>query len=262
MGSLDAYFKDVSKTRLLTREEEVSLSKRIEKGDMRARSIMIESNLRLAISIAKKYYRSGCSMEDLIQESNIGLMKAVDRFDWRRGFKFSTYACWWIKQAVRRHVASHSTSIRLPAHAKGLLWKMRQYATEYEEEFGVAPTPEELSELLGVNLKTLNAIISSAATPISIDARVGYRGSSGPSEGRTIGEMIPDNRADPGEELDREKVASVVRNALHTLSEREEKIIRLRFGISEDPSDHTQLPITSPELRRMKRIANARGTRS
>jgi RNA polymerase primary sigma factor len=259
--TLKLFFKDVGRHNLLTREEEVMLSQRIEQGDKLARERMINSNIRLAISIAKKYQHRGCSLEDLIQESSIGLMKAVDRFDWRRGFKFSTYACWWIKQAVRRHVASHSTSIRLPAHAKGLLWKMRQYATEYEEEFGIAPTPQELAELLSVNLDTLNAIISSAATPVSIDARVGYRGSSGPSEGRTIGEMIPDQRPDPGDELDREKIAAVVRTALHTLSEREEKIIRLRFGISEDPSDHVQLPITNSELKRMKRIAGARRTK-
>lgn len=259
--TLKLFFNDVGKNALLTREEEVMLSKRIEKGDKLARDRMINSNLRLAISIAKKYQNRGCSLEDLIQESSIGLMKAVDRFDWRRGFKFSTYACWWIKQAVRRHVAAQSTSIRLPAHAKGLLWKMRQYATEYEEEFGVAPTPQELAELLGVNLDTLNSIIQSAATPLSIDAKVGYRGSNGSSEGRTIGEMIPDNRPDPGEAMDKEKIAACVRNALHTLTEREEKIIRLRFGISEDPSDHTKLPITHSELKRIKSLANARGNK-
>ena len=104
-NSISSYMKDVSKHKLLTREQEVSLSKRIEQGDRLARDKMIQSNLRLAISIAKKYSNKGCSLEDLIQESNIGLMKAVDRFDWRRGFKFSTYASWWIRQAVSRHLS-------------------------------------------------------------------------------------------------------------------------------------------------------------
>ena len=133
--SIDAYFKQVGRSKLLTREEEVSLSKRIEKGDELARAKMIESNLRLAISIAKKYHKSGCSMEDLIQESNIGLMKAVEKFDWRRGFKFSTYASWWIKQSVRRHIASHRSAVRVPAHASSLIYKVNQVIKEYEEEF-------------------------------------------------------------------------------------------------------------------------------
>ena len=113
--ALKEFFKQVGKTDLLTREQEVTLSKLIETGDETARSHMIRANLRLAISIAKQYSNRGCDLEDLIQESSIGLMKAVDRFDWRRGFKFSTYACWWIKQAVRRHIASHSSAIRLPS---------------------------------------------------------------------------------------------------------------------------------------------------
>ena len=123
---LDTYFDKVGDTALLTREEEVELAKAIESGDQRARKRMIEANLRLAISIAKNFRDKGCSFEDLIQESNLGLIRAVDRFDWRKGFKFSTYACWWIKQAVRRHVASHSSSIRLPSYAKNLMWKSRQ----------------------------------------------------------------------------------------------------------------------------------------
>ena len=156
--SLSAFFKSVGKTPLLSREQEVELSKKIEAGDERARRHMINANLRLAISIAKKYQNKGCSLEDLIQESSIGLIKAVDRFDWRRGFKFSTYACWWIKQSVRKHVASHGNSVKLPSHARGLLWKMRQYREEYEEEFGTEPSTKELAALLGVSPSTLMAI--------------------------------------------------------------------------------------------------------
>ena len=256
--TLESFFKDVGKHKLLTREEEVALSKRIEKGDKQARDKMIESNLRLAISIAKKYQNKGCSLEDLIQESSLGLMRAVDRFDWRRGFKFSTYAVWWIKQAIRRHVSSHSSSIRLPSHAKGLLWKMRQLSEEYEEEFGSTPTMEELADLLHVNLKTLKAIIESASTPISLDSTIKYR-SLGGSEGRTIGEVIPDeNHKDPSIAMDHEVLVETVRGALDNLSEREEKIIRLRFGISENPEDHTRFPIVASEIMRLKKIKGGR----
>ena len=115
-SNLDSYFKSAARHKLLTREQEVELAKRIEAGDNNARKIMIESNLRLAISIAKKYAKYGSSFEDLIQESNIGLIKAVEKFDWRKGFKFSTYACWWIKQAVTRHLTSNNSILKIPSH--------------------------------------------------------------------------------------------------------------------------------------------------
>tara|TARA_Y100000310_G_C20632130_1_gene789209 strand:+ start:627 stop:1436 length:810 start_codon:yes stop_codon:yes gene_type:complete len=244
-GNLQQFFTEVGKTNLLTREEEVVLSKRIEKGDKRARDHMIQANLRLAISIAKKYQNRGCDLEDLIQESSIGLMKAVDRFDWRRGFKFSTYACWWIKQAVRRHIASHSSSVRLPSYAKNMMWKIRKMREEYEEEFGTTPSKEELAELLGVSLDTLTAVMTCSTTPISIDKPIRY--SSGDSS-RTLGDTIPDEDAtDPIEGLDRQKVIAAIRGALSSLSEREEKIIRLRFGICDSPTDHRSHPITKRE---------------
>ena len=253
-NSLQDFFKEVGKTSLLTREQEVSIAKRIESGDERARSHMIRANLRLAISIAKKYQNKGCDLEDLIQESSIGLIKAVDRFDWRRGFKFSTYACWWIKQAVRRHIASHSSSIRLPSYAKNVLWKMKQVSEEFEEEFGVAPTREELSELLGVSKDTMDSIFSCASTPISLDTPLRY--SSGDS-GRTLAEVVPDaHYVPPDEGLEKQSVISTVRGALQTLSPREEIIMRLRFGISDDPSDHQKNPITPEEVRKIKMRRN------
>ena len=256
--TIKLFFDDVGRRNLLTREEEVELSQKIEKGDEAARRKMIESNIRLAISIAKKYQNKGCPLEDLIQESNIGLMKAVDRFDWRRGFKFSTYACWWIKQAVRRHVASHSSSIRLPSHAKSLFWKMKQSSEAYEEEFGVPPSQEELAELLGVTLSTMKAVIACASTPISLDKRSSYNGSSGPSEGRKLADIIADENADPAQKIDKEKIVMLVRGALQTLDEREEKIIRLRFGISEDPADHNKFPISATKLSQIKRQARSK----
>ncbi len=250
-GTLQDFFTEVGKSNLLTREEEVDLSKRIEAGDKNARRKMIQSNLRLAISIAKKYQNKGCDLEDLIQESSIGLIKAVDRFDWRRGFKFSTYACWWIKQAVRRHVASHSSAIRLPSYAKNMLWKMRQASEEFEKEFGTAPTPEELAELLGVTRDTMESILGCSSTPISLDTPVRY--SSGDS-GRTLAEVVPDeNYVSPDDVIDRQCVVSAVRAAFNSLTDREEKILRLRFGISDDPHNHTVHPITKGKVLELKK---------
>lgn len=243
--TLAQFFKQVGKTDLLTREQEVELSKLIEQGNEDARNHMIQANLRLAISIAKKYQNRGCDLADLIQESSIGLMKAVDRFDWRRGFKFSTYACWWIKQAVRRHIASHSSAIRLPSYAKNMMWKIRQTSEEYEEEFGMPPSKAELADLLGVSQDTLTAVVACSSYPISIDKPIRY--SSGDSS-RTLGDIIPDEqRPDMDLELDKLKIIEVVRSALSTLNEREEKIMRLRFGIADNDADHNKHPVTRKE---------------
>jgi RNA polymerase primary sigma factor len=257
VDTLKIFFKDVGRTKLLTRDEEVSLAKLIETGDNKARDRMIQANIRLAISIAKKYQNKGCSLEDLIQEANIGLMKAVDRFDWRRGFKFSTYGCWWIKQSVMRHLATHSSQIRLPSHAKGMLWKMKRVAAEYEDAFGQPPSQVELADLLGVTPETMKAITIAASTPLSIDDKIKYSGGSGgPSEGRSLADVIPDNNAShPGDRLDKEKIVEVIQKSLHMLSEREEKIIRLRFGISDDVTNHSSLPITRRELKNIKNKA-------
>ena len=250
MAALQGFFKDVGKNNLLTREEEVELSQKMEAGDTRARQKMINSNLRLAISIAKKYQNRGCDLEDLIQESSIGLIKAVDRFDWRKGFKFSTYACWWIKQAVRRHVASHGSSVRLPSYAKNVMWKIKNATEEYEKEFGVKPTQDELADILCVSRATLDSIIECSGSPISMDSPAGYRSGEG---GRLIGEMIEDTTAiSPDEVLDRQCIKQTIVKALGTLTEREEKILRLRFGIADDPTDHSKHPITFSQQQDMK----------
>ena len=231
-GDLKQYFKAVGKTNLLTREEEVELSKRIEKGDLAARDRMIRANIRLAINIAKNYMGKGCDLEDLIQESSLGLIKAVDRFDWRKGFKFSTYACWWIKQAVRQHLANQSGSISLPSYAKGTLWKMKKLSEEYEEEFGIKPTQQEVAALLGTSAKTLQALIKSASTPVSLDGSAFH---ADPGANRKFHEVLVDSNAkDPGDEIDRRRLVKVVKSALSELSSREEAVLRLRFGITEE----------------------------
>jgi RNA polymerase primary sigma factor len=191
---------------------------------------MIESNLRLAISIAKKYQRSGCNLEDLIQESNVGLIKAVDRFDWRRGFKFSTYASWWIKQAVRRHVTDSMSDVRMPSHAVSLAYKISNFIRDYEEEFKNKPSNAEIAEMLGV---TEDAVAESLyntglTSTISLDTPV-----SDDSD-RTLMETIVDDRGTHIDELlDRARVFDIVKRCMHLLSPREEQVLRLRFGITD-----------------------------
>ena len=251
--NLDKFFKEVGKHSLLSKEQEVQLAQAIEAGDRSARDKMIQSNLRLAISIAKQYNKSGCALEDLIQESTIGLMEAVDRFDWRRGFKFSTYACWWIKQAVRRHVASNSGMIRLPNHAKTILWQASQLRKDYIESFGTEPKLDEIAEALGIGTNTLRSLRQSASHTISLDATVG----SSDDGSRKLYEVIPDESESVLESIERAGMQKVIRQALGTLSAREEKVIRLRFGITADSNDSNNFPITSDEIMKLEERANA-----
>jgi len=229
--TLEMYFRSIKRhTKLLTREQEVELAKRIEAGDMRARRIMIESNLRLAISIAKKYAKYGGSLEDLIQESNIGLIKAVEKFDWRKGFKFSTYACWWIKQAVTRSLTSNSTLLKVPSHTLAnsrKIWALRQ---EYQEQFGHEPSMDEICDALGLSEKHVqNALEAVKSKHIaSIDQQIGDEGN------RTLGDVIPDNNSQSIEQiLDNQLIRARIVKALSSLTKREELVLRMRFGISE-----------------------------
>tara|TARA_B100001057_G_C22863723_1_gene955634 strand:+ start:1066 stop:1833 length:768 start_codon:yes stop_codon:yes gene_type:complete len=248
--ALQDYFTRVGKYPLLSREQEVELAQKIENGDQRAKDKMIQSNLRLAISIAKKFQSKGCSLEDLIQESNLGLMKAIDRFDWRKGFKFSTYAYWWIKQSVRTHVANQSSDIKLPSHTRNILWKMNEMIKDYEEEFNQKPSYKEVSEALGVPVSTLMSMIK-CSSQISLDSNVKDRSGG---HGRKISEMVPDNQANNIDEiLDSIKIKAAMRKALLKLTSREENIIRLRFGISEDASNKDSFfKISEEELTKIK----------
>lgn len=235
---MEHYFKHVGKNKLLTHQEEIALAQAIEAGDLAARRKMIESNLRLAISIAKKYMKSGASMEDLIQESNVGLIKAVDRFDWRRGFKFSTYASWWIKQAVRRHVTDNASDIRVPAHMSSLAYKINCFVTEYEDDFGQKPTTSEIAEMLNVSENMVEEITMgyNMRNLVSLDAMV--RDDSG----KKIVETIEDDRAAPPDErLDYDKVYAAIKRSFNDLTPREEQVLRLRFGVS-DVVNSDELP--------------------
>ena len=232
-------YQEATKHKLLTKEQEVDLAQRMEKGDKLAREMLITSNLRLAISIANNYRNSDVPMEDLIQESNIGLIKAVDRFDWRKGFRFSTYACWWIKQSVRRYV-NGSSHVKFPSGSRNMIWKINNVRREYEKEFGVYPTNEEIAAILGESANTVTNLRAGMQWPINLDAPIG-----GEDGSRTFGETIEDHDAkDPSIGLDQEKMLSLIHGVLDSLSAQEERVLRLRFGITEDENDITNFPST------------------
>jgi len=180
-------------------------------------------------------------------------MQAVDRFDWRRGFKFSTYACWWIKQAVRRHVASTSGMIRLPNHTRTILWQANQLRKDYIESFGSEPTLEEIAEVLGIRANTLRSLRQSAASMISLDATVG----SSEGDSRKLYEVIPDESMSILDRMIQDDMQETIRQALATLSAREEKVIRLRFGITANSKDSKNFPITHDELNQLEERAHA-----
>jgi RNA polymerase primary sigma factor len=230
---LGRYLKDIGKKSLLTRSEEVELSIRSLKGDTKARDELIRRNLRLAVSVAKKMQRKGTDLEDLIQEANIGLMRAVERFDPTKGFRFSTYAHWWIRQAVGRHIQMHSRSIRIPSHAQGLSAKIYGARQEFIKEFGCQPTDEELIELLGVTPNALEAAMNAPAFTLSLDTPR-YQGED--AGGGTLGSTIEDIWAEsPDDKISRDELRGAILKAMSKLTDREQSVIRLRFGIS-DPS--------------------------
>lgn len=212
---------------LLTKDQEVELSKRIELGDKLAREKMINANLRLATSIAKKYAGKGVDFEDLMQESTIGLMRAIDRFDWRKGFKFSTYAYWWILQTVKQYVASNKGPISLPANANARLYHASQAQEEFQKEFGAAPSEDELADLLGTTADTLQSLRKSSANYVSLDAPASFNG----EDGRSIGDTLVDLNPTADEQIEALQVQKVVNEALQGLTEREQMVLRLRFGI-------------------------------
>lgn len=211
---------------ILSREQEVEYAKKIEAGDRQARDKMIHANMRLATSIAKKYAGKGVDFEDLMQESTIGLMKAVDRFDWRKGFKFSTYAYWWILQTVKQYVESNKGPISLPANASARLYHASKVKEDFEKEFGAAPTEAELADLLGTTSGTLNSLRKSSAFYVSLDSSVKMG-----EDHRSYKDILADTSMNPEEALESAQMKKAVNEALATLSPREQAVLRLRFGI-------------------------------
>jgi RNA polymerase primary sigma factor len=228
--SLQLFLADVGRHKLLTASEEVSLAKRIERGDPVAKRTMIESNLRLVVSIAKGYRGLGVPFLDLIQEGTLGLNRAVEKFDWRRGFKFSTYATWWIRQSVQRAVANHARTIRVPVHVVERQQKLSRAARRLEVELGREATKEELAEATGLPLQHVDEALGAAHASVSLNQTVGAD-----DEGE-LGDLFADREAvDPFDEAEESLRRQSIRRALDALPERERRILELRFGFEGEP---------------------------
>lgn len=224
------YLKEIGKVPLLTAEEEVKLAKQIEKGSEEARRKLIESNLRLVVSIAKKYINRGLSFLDLIQEGNQGLMRAVEKFDWRRGYKFSTYATWWIRQAITRAIADQARTIRIPVHMVETMNKVFKTAHLLAQKLGREPTAKEIAKKVGLPEEKINEIYRISQNTTSLAAPVGDEDDS------FLGDFIEDvTSPSPYEETSKELLKESIAEVLKTLDEREAKVLELRFGLSGQP---------------------------
>jgi RNA polymerase primary sigma factor len=228
--ALQLFLNEVGRHELLTAEEEVELAKRIERGDREAKERMINSNLRLVVSIAKKYQGHGLSLLDLIQEGIIGLIRAVEKFDWRRGFKFSTYATWWIRQAVQRGVANKAREIRIPVHIVDRERKIARAERELVAKLGRAPTEEEVSKASKLPLKQVREVREAARAVTSLDRPVGESGEA------SYGDLFAGDEAPPEELIQVSLEQDVLRRAVATLSEREQEVVKLRYGLNGDGS--------------------------
>ncbi|HEY6151487.1 MAG TPA: sigma-70 family RNA polymerase sigma factor [Gaiellaceae bacterium] len=226
--ALQLFLNEAGRWPLLTAEEEVELSKRIERGDLEAKERMINSNLRLVVSIAKRYQGHGLSLLDLIQEGIIGLIRAVEKFDWRRGFKFSTYATWWIRQAVQRGVANKSRTIRIPVHIAEREQRMARAERELSTQLGRPPTEDEIAKRARLPLKQLREVRQAARAVTSLDRPIGDE-----NEG-ALGDLLASEHAQPEEEIGVSLEQDVLHRAVAALPEREQAVLKLRYGLNGD----------------------------
>ena len=226
--SLQRFFAQAGRYPLLTATEEVELAKRIERGDMEAKERMINSNLRLVVSIAKKYQGHGLSLLDLIQEGIIGLIRAVEKFDWRRGFKFSTYATWWIRQAVQRGVANKARTIRIPVHIADREQRIARAERALAPKLGRQPTEEEVAKQAKLPLKQVREVREAARAITSLDRPVGSENEA------SLGELFAAEQAPPEEEVTVSLEQDVLRRAVAQLPDREREVVKRRYGLNGD----------------------------
>jgi RNA polymerase primary sigma factor len=227
IDALQLLLDGIAKTRLLTAEEEVHLAKRIERGDLDAKDRMIEANMRLVVSIAKRYRNQGLPFLDLIQEGSIGLVRAVEKFDYRKGFKFSTYATWWIRQAISRAIADKSRTIRIPIHINAVLQKLDGAQRKLEANGDRDPTIEEIAEYAGIDPEEADVIMRAAQAPVSLEKPVGEDG-----DAAELGHLIPDDAAiSPFDAAMDNMTKHALQEALENLSYRERRIVELRYGL-------------------------------
>jgi RNA polymerase primary sigma factor len=219
------YLREIGRIPLLIAKDEVSLAQKIEKGDKKAKAKLTESNLRLVVSIAKKYVGRGLSLLDLIQEGNQGLIRAVEKYDWRRGYKFSTYATWWIRQAITRAIADQARTIRIPVHMVETINKLIRSQRRLTQEMGREPTAEEVGEVMAMDADRVREILKIAQDTTSLEAPVGEEDDS------RLGDFIPDQKEAPFDAASRALLTENVDEVLKSLSEREAKVLEYRFGL-------------------------------
>lgn len=222
------YLKEIGRVNLLTADEEVALALRIEEGDEEAKQRLAEANLRLVVSIAKRYVGRGMSFLDLIQEGNMGLMKAVEKFDYRKGFKFSTYATWWIRQAITRAIADQARTIRIPVHMVETINKLIRIQRQMLQDLGREPIPEEIGAEMNMPTEKVREILKIAQEPVSLETPIGEEDDS------HLGDFIEDQDAtSPAEHAAYELLKEQIESVLDTLTDREENVLRLRFGLDD-----------------------------
>ena len=222
------YLKEIGKVPLLTAEEELEIAQRMAAGDEEARKKLSESNLRLVVSIAKRYVGRGMQFLDLIQEGNLGLIKAVEKFDYSKGYKFSTYATWWIRQAITRAIADQARTIRIPVHMVETINKLIRVSRQLLQEYGREPTPEEIAKEMGVSEEKVREITKIAQEPVSLETPIGEE------EDSHLGDFIPDDDIPaPAEAAAFTMLKEQLTDVLDTLTPREEKVLRLRFGLDD-----------------------------
>ncbi len=222
------YLKEIGKVPLLTKDEEIQLAKRIEMGDESAKKILAESNLRLVVSIAKKYIGRGMSFLDLIQEGNLGLIKALDKFDYTKGYKFSTYATWWIRQSITRAIADQARTIRIPVHMIENINKLGRIEKQLVQKLGREPEPEEIAEVMDLDVDKVREIMTIAQKPISLETPIGEE------EDSQLGDFIEDEHIQtPVEIATHTLLREQLLDILETLTPREGEVLRLRFGLDD-----------------------------
>jgi len=222
------YLKEIGKVDLLTKEEEIDLAKRIEAGEEYARQKLTEANLRLVVSIAKRYVGRGMLFLDLIQEGNLGLLKAVKKFDWRKGYKFSTYATWWIRQAITRSIADQARTIRVPVHMVETINKLIRIQRQLLQDLGREPKPEEIAKEMSISVDKVRKILKIAQEPVSLETPIGEE------EDSHLGDFIPDNDSPaPAESAAFAILKDQLEEVLDSLTLREQKVLKLRFGIDD-----------------------------
>ncbi|MGI6034953.1 MAG: RNA polymerase sigma factor RpoD [Limnochordia bacterium] len=222
------YLKEIGRVPLLTAEEEVELAKRIEAGDMEAKRALAEANLRLVVSIAKRYVGRGMLFLDLIQEGNLGLIKAVEKFDYTKGYKFSTYATWWIRQAITRSIADQARTIRIPVHMVETINKLVRVSRQLVQTLGRDPTPEEIAEQMDMPVERVREIMRIAQEPVSLETPIGEE------EDSHLGDFIEDQEAlAPADVASFVMLKEQLEEVLESLTPREEKVLRLRFGLDD-----------------------------